>query len=76
MIEGILNKKTSNFLIYSPEYSYLRNFSEEGQIVPLGTKGEGLFKLLTTFVDSKNDDKTKCYKMGGINKIFTYSRLV
>lgn len=34
------------FLIYSPENSALRKFEEEGQIQPLGIKGEGLFKLL------------------------------
>ena len=35
-----------NFLIYSPENSSLRVFEEEGQVQPLGTKGEGLLKLL------------------------------
>lgn len=34
------------FVIYSPENSALRTFSREGQILPLGTKGEGLFRLL------------------------------
>ena len=34
------------FLIYSPEYTALRTFAEEGQIQPLGIRGEGLFKLL------------------------------
>lgn len=37
------------FIIYSPENSYLRNFMEERQILPLGIRGEGLFKLLTVF---------------------------
>ena len=31
-----------NFLIYCPENSALRNFHQEGQIQPLGIKGEGL----------------------------------
>jgi len=35
-----------DFLIYSPENSLLRTFVEEGQIQPLGNKGEGLLKLL------------------------------
>ncbi len=35
-----------DFLIYSPENSALRKFSDEGQIEPLGINGEGLFKLL------------------------------
>ena len=36
----------TNFLIYSPEITYLRKFEEEGQISPLGAKGEGLFSLI------------------------------
>ena len=36
----------ATFLIYSPENSALRTFVQEGQILPLGVKGEGLFKLL------------------------------
>jgi len=35
-----------NFVIFSPEYEVLRNFYNEGQIQPLGVKGEGLYKLL------------------------------
>ena len=35
-----------SFVIYSPENSTLRTFAEEGQVQPLGTKGEGLLKLL------------------------------
>lgn len=34
------------FLVYSPENSALRVFEQEGQIQPLGIRGEGLFKLL------------------------------
>jgi len=34
------------FIIYSPENSSLRTFEEEGQIQPLGSKGQGLLKLL------------------------------
>lgn len=36
-----------DFIVYSPEYSALRDFHREGQIEPLGTKGEGLLKLLS-----------------------------
>lgn len=35
-----------NFLIYSPENSALRVFLAEGQILPLGIRGEGLFAHL------------------------------
>ncbi len=34
------------FVIFAPENTYLRNFTEAGQIKPLGVRGEGLFKLL------------------------------
>ena len=34
------------FVIYSPETSALRTFEKEGQILPLGVRGEGLLKLL------------------------------
>jgi len=36
----------SDFMIYSPEISALRTFEKEGQILPLGVRGEGLLKLL------------------------------
>jgi AAA15 family ATPase/GTPase len=34
------------YIIYSPEVSSLRKFEEEGQIRPLGIRGEGLFSLI------------------------------
>ncbi len=37
----------TDFIIYSPENSSLRNLEKEGQIQPLGIYGEGLFKLLS-----------------------------
>jgi predicted ATPase len=40
-----------DFLIYSPENSSLRQFEMEGQIEPLGIKGEGLFKLLSVLAN-------------------------
>ncbi len=46
-----------NFLIYSPENSSLRTFEVEGQIQPLGTKGQGLLKLLRVL--SRNPDKIR-----------------
>ncbi|MBD2189729.1 AAA family ATPase [Pseudanabaena mucicola] len=44
-----------DFLIYSPENFLLRTFEEEGQIQPLGTKGQGLLKLLRVL--NSNSDK-------------------
>jgi predicted ATPase len=43
-----------DFLIYAPENSALRNFETEGAIKPLGTKGEGLLKLLLTTAATGN----------------------
>jgi predicted ATPase len=42
MVSGSLR----DFLVYSPENSSLRTFQSEGQILPLGIKGEGLFAHL------------------------------
>ena len=41
------------FLVFSPAYDTLRRFDDEGQIRPLGIRGEGLFKLLQTFNGAK-----------------------
>jgi predicted ATPase len=43
---ALLDHPLRAFLIYSPENTALRTFSREGQILPLGVKGEGLFRLL------------------------------
>ncbi|KAA2234101.1 AAA family ATPase [Salinarimonas soli] len=45
----------SNFVIFSPENSALREFEREGQIEPLGINGEGLFKLLA--IMAKDDSE-------------------
>ncbi len=45
------------FLIYSPENSALRIFEKEGQIQPLGIKGEGLFKLLKVLSQDENRER-------------------
>lgn len=34
------------FLVFSPDYFALRTFADEGQILPLGVRGEGLFSHL------------------------------
>jgi AAA15 family ATPase/GTPase len=47
----------TSFLIFSPENSSLRIFNQEGQIQPLGIKGEGLFKLLTVLNLEENQAK-------------------
>lgn len=47
-------KQLLKFLIYAPEHSTLRRFVEEGQVKPLGVKGEGLFQLLTRLSQDKD----------------------
>ncbi|MDD2776616.1 MAG: AAA family ATPase [Gallionella sp.] len=51
-----------DFLIYAPENSALRKFEEEGQIQPLGIRGEGLFKLLGVL--SKDTEAFPAIKTG------------
>lgn len=46
-----------HFLIYAPENRELRTFAEEGQILPLGIRGEGLFRLLKIL--AQQDDGAK-----------------
>ncbi len=48
-----------DFLIYSPENTLLRTFETEGQIQPLGIKGEGLFKLLTVLSNQQDKESIK-----------------
>ncbi|MFT5163399.1 MAG: putative ATPase [Alteromonadaceae bacterium] len=49
------NSKLSDFMIYAPENSALRNFYKEGQIEPLGVNGEGLLKLLKVLNEDEPD---------------------
>ena len=42
---------TPPFVIYSPENTALRTFETEGQMRPLGVRGEGLFKLVQRFAE-------------------------
>lgn len=47
-LDKIFNSKNtiSSFLNFAPENYFLRRFEEEGQVKPLGIRGEGLFKHL------------------------------
>lgn len=47
----------SRFLIYAPENTALRRFEEEGQIQPVGIRGEGLFKMLQMFAQRDQADR-------------------
>jgi predicted ATPase len=47
----------ADFVIYAPENTVLRLPPPEAAIQPLGTKGEGLFRLLQSFTDEKFKDR-------------------
>jgi predicted ATPase len=51
------NSVLPGFLIYAPENSALRTFQAEGQILPLGIKGEGLFSHLKALNTNANKDR-------------------
>ncbi len=53
--ENARSSSLASFLAYSPEASSLRTFEREGQIVPLGIAGEGLFKLLQVLAADEKD---------------------
>ena len=47
----------ADYIVYSPENTVLRSPPPESAIQPLGTKGEGLFRLLQSFTDEKFKDR-------------------
>ncbi len=47
------NNVAENFYNYAPENYFLRRFEEEGQVKPLGIRGEGLFKHLVDIYRKK-----------------------
>ena len=55
--EGLRSRSAGTlleFLVYCPENSALRTFQSEGQILPLGIRGEGLFAHLKALDTDKN----------------------
>jgi predicted ATPase len=55
IVKGISD--ISTFLIYSPENTALRTFQNEGQILPLGIRGEGLFSHVKALSTERNRDR-------------------
>jgi predicted ATPase len=56
---GIQYSTFKNFLIYAPENYFLRRFEDEGQIQPLGIRGEGLFKLIAELQENNPEQFEK-----------------
>jgi hypothetical protein len=52
----------AKYLVYAPEAKALRTFEPEGQILPLGIRGEGLFRLLKSILAQKDDTRAKQIK--------------
>ncbi|WAC18282.1 AAA family ATPase [Luteolibacter sp. SL250] len=52
----------SDFIIFAPENTTLRTPPPEGAALPLGPKGEGLFRLLQTFSDPKFENRLQDLK--------------
>ncbi|MDX1959048.1 MAG: AAA family ATPase [Leptospiraceae bacterium] len=46
-----------DFLAYYPEYSVLKNIDSEGQILPFGIRGEGVFRYIKSLIVEKKIDK-------------------
>lgn len=56
MADFLEEKSLNTFLLFAPENYFLRRFEEEGQIRPLGIRGEGLFRHLVEL--SKEEPQT------------------
>lgn len=52
-----IQQRLSGFLVYAPENSALRTFQAEGQILPLGIRGEGLFAHLKGLNSDRNRER-------------------
>ena len=52
-----LLNELSEFLIYTPELSFLKKFEGQAQITPLGVRGEGLFSMLKQIITNKRKTK-------------------
>ena len=60
--ESIIYAYLNEFLIYSPENSTLRASQHEGQIQPLGLRGEGLFRYLRYLSSDENASRMEDIK--------------
>jgi predicted ATPase len=56
--KAFTTKEISDYIIYAPEQSNLRNAEGTSPIYPLGNKGEGLFQFLKELAYNKKNNKT------------------
>lgn len=72
------SSKLSDFIIFSPENTALRDFQRENQILPLGINGEGLLQLLEVEIQSNGntylEELNKFLSLFGWFKSFSLSR--
>ena len=75
-ISAVLASKnlTPDFVIYSPENTSLRTFQTEGQILPLGVNGEGLFAHLRDLSKSEDTERFESIT-SGLSLIDWFERL-
>lgn len=64
LFDLIPHPELANFLIYTPEETKLRTFSDDTYILPFGRRGEGLFQHLKQLTESKDEDAIKAINEG------------
>lgn len=55
LLNPVPHSELANFLIYAPEETKLRTFSDDTYILPLGRRGEGLFQHLKQLTENKDE---------------------
>lgn len=65
----------TDFIIYAPETSALRTLEREGQILPLGVRGEGLLRLLQVLREEDPDAWRQLQELMGLLGWFAEMRL-
>lgn len=70
--EDSTTTKISDFIIFSPENTALRDYQKEGQILPLGINGEGLLQLIE--VESQSPDGDYLERLNQFLSLFGWFR--
>ncbi|QIF02742.1 AAA family ATPase [Roseimicrobium sp. ORNL1] len=58
-LKAKFSEQLSDFMIYAPDYATLRVFEEEGQVLPMGPRGQGLFGLFQKILRERKDEFKK-----------------